>query len=364
LKILWYNWRDIKHPDGGGAEVYTHEVASRLQNKGHDVTLFVSDIPSKKKMETIHEVKVIRDGGKFSVYRKAKEHYKNNMDKYDIIIDEINGRPFLTPTFVKNKTIIALFHQSIKEEWFYETSFPLNYVCYYYLEKKWMSYYKDVPTITVSNSSKVDLINSYGIKNVEIAPIGINIKPLSNIAKKETDPTIIFIGRLKRHKLPDHAIQAFNLINQKIPNAKLKVIGNGYLFESIKKKYTNSNIEFCGKLENETKYEILKKAHLVLVPSVREGWGLVVTESNAMGTPVIAYDVAGLRDSVINNKTGLLTPVNNPENLANLSINLLNNFNKLEFLSLNALEYARNFNWDITAEIFDRIIKREYTKFA
>jgi glycosyltransferase involved in cell wall biosynthesis len=208
------------------------------------------------------------------------------------------------------------------------------------------------------------LINSYGIKNVEIAPIGINIKPLSNIAKKETDPTIIFIGRLKRHKLPDHAIQAFNLINQKIPNAKLKVIGNGYLFESIKKKYTNSNIEFCGKLENETKYEILKKAHLVLVPSVREGWGLVVTESNAMGTPVIAYDVAGLRDSVINNKTGLLTPVNNPENLANLSINLLNNFNKLEFLSLNALEYARNFNWDITAEIFDRIIKREYTKFA
>src|SRR5688500_18523118 len=99
-RILWFNWRDIKHPDAGGAEVYTHEVASRLVKKGYDITLFTADIPSRIKQEVIDGVKIVRNGGKFNVYKKAEQFYKKNKRDFDVIIDEINGRPFLTPKYI------------------------------------------------------------------------------------------------------------------------------------------------------------------------------------------------------------------------------------------------------------------------
>jgi glycosyltransferase involved in cell wall biosynthesis len=360
MKILWFNWRDKNHPDAGGAELYTHEVASRLTQKGHDITLFTANIPNGIKEDEINGVKIVRDGGKFTIYIKAKRYYTSNQDNFDLIVDEINGRPFMTPRFVKEKPIIALFHQSIKEEWFYETFFPLNMLCYFYLEKKWMSYYKNIKTITVSNSSKEDLISSYGIKNIEIAPVGLSVKPIEKIPIKEDSPTIVFIGRMKRHKLPHHAIKAFGIIKSKIPNAKLNVIGDGYLLDKLKRQNKTLDVFFHGKLTNELKYNLLRKAHLILMPSVREGWGLVVTEANAMGTPAVAYNVPGLRDSVVNDRTGVLTACNTPQSLAEASINLLNDPDRLVALSLNALEFSRKFNWDITASVFENAIQQQH----
>ena len=133
------------------------------------------------------------------------------------------------------------------------------------------------------------------------------------------------------------------------------VIGDGYML----KKLRNSKIEdiiFYGHVSNELKYQMLSKAHLVLAPAVREGWGLVVTESNAMGTPVIAYNVPGLRDSVKHGETGILVKDNSPESLAHAALSLLNDPILLRKYSVNALEFSRQFNWDNTADIFDRTI--------
>jgi glycosyltransferase involved in cell wall biosynthesis len=359
VRILWFNWRDKKHPDAGGAELYTHEVMARLKQRGHDITLFTADIPDRIKEDEIDGIKIIRNGGKFTIYINAKKFYKANRKHFDLVVDEINGRPFLTPQFVKDKPIIALFHQSIREEWFYETVFPLNMLCYFYLEKKWMSFYKDMTTITVSNSSKEDLTSSYGIKKIEIAPIGLSVKPIDQVPVKEDTPTLVFIGRMKKHKLPHHAMQAFEIIKSKIPDAKLNIIGDGYLLDKLKKQNKNLDVFFHGRLTNELKYNLLKKAHLILMPSVREGWGLVVTEANAMGTPAVAYNVSGLRDSVVNNITGVLTDSNTPQSLAEASVNLLNDPGKLKALSSNALEFSRRFNWDVTTNVFDRVIQQQ-----
>lgn len=353
MRILWFNWRDIKNPDAGGAEVFTHEVMRRLIRKGYTLTLFTAEYKDCLSSEKVDGIEIVRNGGKYSVYRRARDYYTRHKNDYDFIIDEINTRPFLTPKFVKNKPMLAIFHQMAREFWFYETTFPLNYIGYYYLEKKWLSYYRDIPTITVSNSSRKDL-EELGFKNIFIVSEGLNISPLPALPEKEAEPTILFIGRLKKAKLPHHALQAFSQIKKQIPNAKMWIVGDGYMRDSLK----NMNIEdvtFYGRVSNEMKYEIMKRAHIALVPAVREGWGLVVTESNAMGTPTVAYDVHGIRDSVKDGQTGILVS-NTPERMADSTIALLRDKSRLVQLSENALNYSRSFSWDKTAEEFDRMI--------
>ena len=137
MRILWFNWRDIKNPDAGGAEVFTHEVTRRLVARGHEVTLFTAEFRGCSSIENIDGVVALRSGNRYKVYRNALRYYKNRQNNYDMIIDEINTRPFLTPKFVKNTPRFALFHQMAREFWFCETHFPLNYMGYYYLEKMW-----------------------------------------------------------------------------------------------------------------------------------------------------------------------------------------------------------------------------------
>jgi glycosyltransferase involved in cell wall biosynthesis len=356
LRLLWLNWRDIKNPEAGGAEVFTHEIMKRLAKLGYSMTLFTTKFPGGLKNEWIDEVNIIREGGKYTVYSKARSYYNSHKEHYDIVVDEINTRPFLTTKYVKKKPIVAIFHQLAGEFWFYETHFPLNYIGYYYLEKKWLSYYKDIPTVTVSKSSKDDL-EAIGFRKVLMVTEGVNVTPLQELCEKEPSPTVAFVGRLRKAKMPDHAIRAFSIIKKEIPDAKMWVIGGGYMRKELETKFDIRDITFFGSVTDELKYKLLGKAHLVLVPSAREGWGLVVVESNAMGTPVIAYNVPGLRDSVRDRETGLLADENSPDSLAHSAIYLLKNTDFLTRLSTNALTYSRQFNWDYTANEFDQIIK-------
>jgi glycosyltransferase involved in cell wall biosynthesis len=357
LHILWLNWRDIKHPDAGGAEVFTHEVMRRLVKKGHCMTLFSERFSNSLQYENIDGVNIIRDGGKYTVYNKAKDYYNRIKDEYDFIVDEVNAKPFLTPKFVKEKPILALIHSLTRDIWFYETYFPLNYIGYYFLESKWLSYYKDIPTATVSNSTKEDL-EALGFKKIFLVPEGLSVTPLSEVRQKEsTSPIITYVGRLKRHKLPHHAIQAFSIIKKAIPDAKMWVIGDGYMRKELEKKSSVRDVTYYGRVKDEVKYEMLSRAHLVLVPAVLEGWGLVVTESNAMGTPAIGYNVLGLRDSIRNKETGLLVKENTPSCLAHTAISLLKDQQLLSKFSSNALAFSKQFSWDNTASAFDNIIK-------
>ena len=201
MRILWFNWRDLKNPDAGGAEVFTYEVMTRLAKMGHEITLFCPLFPNAASNEKIDGIEVIRRGGVFTVYLKAKQFYKRNKDRYDLIIDEINGKPFLSPKIVGDKPVLVLFHQLIHEIWFYETPFPLNWLCYHYLEKKWLSAYRNTPAVTVSASSQQDL-EKQGFNKASIVTVGVNTKPLRKVEQKEFEPTIVFLGRLKRHKIP------------------------------------------------------------------------------------------------------------------------------------------------------------------
>src|SRR3712207_6222469 len=303
MHILWFNWRDIQNPEAGGAEVFTHEIMKRLAKRDHEMTLFTSRFKGCQLNEKIDEIDIIREGNKYTVYKEAKNYLEAYAHHYNLIIDEINTRPFFVPKLVGEKKVIALIHQLAREFWFYEVKFPLNYIGYYYLEKKWLSDYKNITTVTVSNSTKID-VEELGFKKVFIVPNGLSVTPLSNVREKEAFPTLVFIGRLKKAKLPDHALEAFSIIKREIQDAKMWIIGDGYLRKKLE-SFNITDVTFYGHISNEKKYDLLSRAHVILVPAVREGWGLIVTEANAMGTPAIGYDVPGLRDSILHGETGI-----------------------------------------------------------
>jgi glycosyltransferase involved in cell wall biosynthesis len=356
LRILWFNWRDLKHPDAGGAEIYTQQIITRLVKRGHQVALFTSQVRGQPENERIgRDIDIIRRGGKFSLYREAKQFCKSRQSEYDLIIDEINARPFINPAISKGKPLLALFHQLIREEWFYETRFPINYICYYLLENRWLSTHRNTPTITVSNSSMQDL-RQLGFTKVYVVHNGLSVSPLTKLKVKEVRPTLVFIGRLKKHKLPDHALKAFFLVKERISDAQMWIIGEGDMKTRLESN-NPKNVTFFGRVPDKQKFDLVSRAHLMLMPSVREGWGLVVTESNAMGTPVVGYNVSGLKDSIVHLQTGILSEANTPATLASHAIALLRDKTTLHKYSEAALYHSHQFSWDKSADKFGQIIE-------
>ncbi len=299
MRILIFNWKDLSNPRSGGAEVYTDRVATEWIKMGHDVTLFcaaVEDLPERDLAAGGYNI--VRRGTKHSVYREARRFWLNEgIGNFDLVIDEVNTRPFMTPKFVKNVPIMALIYQVCKEVWGYEYPFPIAFAGRYILEPKWLSAYRDVLTVTISESSRQSL-EEYGLRNVVVVPVGSDlIDQVPNILSKEADPTFIYVGRLAKNKRPDHAIAAFKKIKSEIPSAKMWVIGTGPMEQRLMRRALDG-VVFHGRVSEEEKLALVSRSHALLITSVREGWGLVVSEAASVGTVSIGYDVAGLRDSI------------------------------------------------------------------
>lgn len=341
----------------GGAEVFTHEVAKRWVQGGHEVTLFTSEFPGCKREEVLDGVRVVRRGGRLAVYWWAKRAYKHRFSKegYDAVVDEINTRPFFMPGVVKDRAkTVALIHQLAREYWFYETPFPISYLGYHVLEDRWLRQYADVPTVTVSESTKRDLLD-LGFRNVFVVPEGLSFTPLKRVPKKEAHPVVAYVGRLTRAKRPDHAVKAFKVVKEKVPDAELWVLGDGPCKRDLE-GLAGDGVKFFSGLSDKERRERVGRSWVLVNPGVREGWGLNVVEANAFGVSCVAYNVAGLRDSVKDSVSGLLAEAGNVEDLADKLVLVLSDGGLREKLSSGALGYSKSFSWDGCAEAFLKIM--------
>ena len=342
----------------GGAEVFTHEVLKNWVKSGNEVTLFTSDFKDAMEEEVVDGIRIVRRGGRLSVYGMAKKFYSDRFSKegYDVVIDEINTRPFMAPKFVKHgESVVALIHQLAREYWFYETPFPASYFGRYFLEEWWLKNYTDVTTVTVSKSTKEDLA-SLGFRKIFVVGEGLNFEPLAKLGEKTTNPVVVYAGRLKRTKRPDHAVRAFGIVKEKIPDAELWIIGGGNLEDKLR-KMAGEGVRFFGSTSNEGRRELIKKAWVLVNPSIREGFGLNVVEANALGVPCVAYDVHGLRDAIVDNGTGLLVKSGDVEGLGKAVCDLLIDNARRIRLSEKALTYSRGFSWEDVADKFLKVIK-------
>lgn len=353
-RILVFNWRDTTHKFAGGAESYIHELAKRWVKAGHRVTQFSGNDSTQVREETIDGVRIIRRGGFYFVYVWAFFYYMFRFrGKYDIIIDCQNGIPFFTPFYAREQVYCLLHH--IHQEVFHKfLPRPLALFASY-LEKDLMPYvYRDTKFITVSNSSKKDMENmGLGLAGIDVVFPGVDLTTLEP-GKKCEQPTVLYLGRLKAYKSVDVLVKAFERVRKMIPTARLVIAGGGEeelrLRELVKEKKLSRAVSFKGKVTDAEKLSLLQQAWVFVNPSMMEGWGITTIEANACGVPVVASNVPGLRESVQNPHTGYLVPYGDEEMLAGRIIDLLEQPELREEMSKNAILWAKNFDWELSAD--------------
>ena len=351
MNILILNWRDPKHPLAGGAEIALQEHALYWKKMGADITWFGSSFVGAMQKESVKGITYLRKGSHYTVHWWAFWLYATGkLQKFDVVIDCFHFVPFFTPLYIKKTKIVGLIHEVAKEVWFRNMPWLFAKIGYH-VEPIVIRLYKNIPFLTVSQSTKNDL-EDCGIspKNVEIIHNGISYKRITKVTKEKI-PTILFLGRISQDKGIKDAIHAYTLIYDKFPNTQFWIAGKEEKKETLKKLINNfrGKIQYFGFVEEKKKWELLEKAWVLIHPSTREGWGLTVIEANSAGTPVVGYDVPGLKDSIVHNKTGLLV-VPTYKNLAYGIEKLLKNKIQYKKMSLNAKKWSKKFRWDTSTK--------------
>lgn len=359
MNILILSWRSPGHPNEGGAEQVTFEHAKSWVKAGHMVVWFSSKFDGGAIQETIDGATIIRKGGYVVGVRwEAFLWYIfGQHPKFDLVIDEFHGIPFFTPLYVKIRKL-AFIHEVAKEVWKLNPwPVPFNLIPSIFgsaLEPYLFKYiYKKIPFMTVSESTKEDLIK-WGIprRGVTVVNNGVTLHIPKGNVEKENVKTAMYLGAISTDKGVYDVLRIFAGIERKDDNWQYWVVGKGTkdyirkLKEMSKEVGIDSKIKFFGFVDNKKKFQLLRKAHILVNPSVREGWGLVNIEAAACQTPVVGYDVAGMRDSVKNGRTGVLVDLHDTASAAAEIIKLVRDQNKYKSFQKMSLNWASKFSWD------------------
>lgn len=370
MNILILAWRDIKHPLAGGAERVMHEHAQAWTRLGHKVTLFTSAHPGSQSNEKIEGVKVIRRGYELlGVHIAAFFWYLfGKHAKFDLVVDHFHGVPFFTPWYVRVKKL-AVVQEVAKEVWLLNhLSFPFNKLVGtigYIFEPIIYLFYRKTPYMTASKSAKVDLINfRIPEENITIVQHGLSMPTKRTSATKEKIKTVMYLGALTRDKGIENAIEVFAGLSKRDPGIQFWVAGKGgggylkFIQAKVIRYGLKRKVKFWGFVSERKKFELLERAHVLINPSIREGWGLTVTEGSYVGTPTVGYSVAGLKDSIKPGVNGYLVPAKDTKKMETSILNLLKNPSLLEKLANSARVYAKKFTWENSTKESIRLITK------
>lgn len=368
MRILILNWRDIKNPKAGGAELLTHEMSRRWVEHGHAVTLLCERFEGSASEEVIDGVRLVRLGRWWSVHLLAVIYYFFRFRTItDVIVDEVHWFPFFSILYAPKKTVL-LVCEVANQLFFRLFPYPLA-ILGRYLEKIYVFLYRSVPVIAISRSTIDALVREgFPSKNITLIPMGLTRPRSIKHYDKASRLTLIVIGRLHVLKGTKDAIEAFVHIRRQIPSARLWIVGSdgqGYqaeLEERVHRFNIDRSVLFFGHVSQEKKFKLLSQAHILLMPSVQEGWGLVVTEAASQGTPAVGYRTAGLQDVIRNNKTGILVPPNRFDLLATEALKLWMDKPKYRRYQIAAKKHAASMNWDDTARVGLNVLQRRYEK--
>ena len=358
MRILWINHRCPKHPQAGGAEVRMLELGKRLVKHGFKITLLCERFDGAPSNDEMEGIDVKRLGGKHTIHVIAPMFVRNHSNEFDAIIDDVaHAVPWFSPLFTR-KPVVGQVHHVHQEVLSFELS-PFLARLVAWSESGVKYFYRLL--VAVSESTKRDLVGKFGIseERVRVVPNGVDLdvyKPM----RKSSKPTVLWVGRVKRYKRVDHVLRAFRIVERKLPDAMLVVVGDGDYLEVLKRvsgRLGLSNVIFTGRVSEEEKVRLMASSWVCVSTSFVEGWGMTITECAACGTPAVAYDVAGLRDSVKDGVTGLLARNGDVEGLADALIKVLEDEGLRLRLSRNALEYAKGFSWERTAREFMKVLK-------
>lgn len=363
--ILFLSWRDIKAPKMGGAEIYTHEMLKRMDRSNYRILHFSPVFQGCSDLEDIDGIIYYRSGTIFSVINRAIKFYRQNRENINFVVNQCNTHRFFTKFWVEKTKRIFFIHQLTRKIWFYHTRFPISLLGYL-LESSVLKLNKNDLTVTVSESTKYDLVQiGFSPDKISVIPEGLGFTPWckDDFKAKEKSTTFIYVGRFAEYKGIDDAISSYSLFKKKYPSAKMWIVGKVNMkyirkrLNPICKKNNLSvsfdksaaDIEYKGFVTEEEKLNLMSRAHLLIFPSIREGWGLTISEAAAVGTPSLVYDAPGTRDAVQYGESGYMVSIGDIQALKEAMINSVTLTDEYNDKRLKAYEFSKTLHWNNTA---------------
>jgi glycosyltransferase involved in cell wall biosynthesis len=357
VRILVLNWQDFANPQAGGAELHLQQVFSRIVARGHSVDLLCSSWANVPKRDNRDGIDIYRVGTRHTYPFLAKRYYDHNLarNNYDIVIEDLNKVPLYTPMW-EVKKLVALVHHLFGGTVFREASPPLA-AAVWLSERPLGLLYRKVPFQAVSKSTAEDLVRR-GISRNSIRVIynGVDSRALTpDPSERAEQPLFVYLGRLKKYKRVDLVIRAFADLN--LPESTLEIAGTGNYRANLeglaRSLHIEGRVKFLGFVPEDQKIHLLRRAWASVLASPKEGWGISNLEAAACGTPVIAANSPGIRESVIDGETGFLVPQDDEEAMAAAMAaamrGLVQSPNLVSVLGSAARKFAETFTWERAA---------------
>jgi glycosyltransferase involved in cell wall biosynthesis len=362
LSVLLLNWRDRTNPEGGGSERYVEEIAGRLVRRGHTVTLFCADHGMAPRDEVRDGVRVVRRGTKLTVYPRAMGYVARFGGRYDVVVDVQNGVPFFSP-LVRRRPVVVLVHHVHREQWPVVYPRPVARLGWWLESSLAPRVYARAPYVTVSASTRAEL-HALGVdeRRTVVVHNGTDAPTPTPTMRRRPGPRLVVLSRLVPHKQVDHALRVVAALGSRYADLHLDVIGDGWWRPRLEHEAdllgVGSRVTFHGHVTEADKTRLLSQSDILLLPSLKEGWGLVVIEAAHAGVPAIAYRSAGgVSESIIDGHTGLL--VDDHHGMVRAVESLLENPQRRDLLGTAARDRAATFSWEATAEAFEKVLQEE-----
>ena len=311
VEIAFLSWRDTHNPEGGGAERALEEVAEGLVERGAEVTVFSAAHAGAPPEDQIRGVRYVRNGSKLTVYPRGMQALRRgDLGHPDVVVDVQNGLPFFT-RLVTRSPVIVLVHHVHREQWPVVYPGMMGKVGWWIERRLAPRLYRRSQYVTGSQATRDELV-ALGVAKKRIAVVHYGTDRQQALETGKTDhPSVCVVGRLVPHKRVEHAIDAVVELRKEIPGLTLTVVGSGW-WEHVLKEYAavhdpDGVVRFLGQVDEQRKEQVYEESWVLALPSLKEGWGLVVGEAALAGTPTVAYASAGgTRESVQDGRTGLL----------------------------------------------------------
>ncbi|MET1133442.1 MAG: glycosyltransferase family 4 protein [Aeromicrobium sp.] len=359
MDILFCNWRDTQNPEGGGSERYVENMARGLVERGHRVTIACAAHDSAPRTEVVDGVRFVRRGTKMDIYlRTFLALLLGRYGKVDVVVDVQNGLPFFT-RLATRKPVVVLVHHVHREQWPVVYPGLIGRVGWWIESRLSPRLYARSKYVAVSQATRLELID-LGVDRDRITVIhnGNDLAP-SVEGTRSPAPRICVLGRLVPHKQVEHAVDAIADLVTDHPDATLDIVGAGWwedeLRAYVRSRGVEDNVVFHGFVDDTAKHEILCRAWVMALPSIKEGWGLVIGEAGSHGVPTVAYSTAGgTTESIDHKSSGVL--VDTPEEFTSAIRELVEDEEWRAFLGQGALEKSQTFSWSASQADFDAVV--------
>jgi glycosyltransferase involved in cell wall biosynthesis len=359
--VLFLNWRDTRHPEGGGSEVYVENVARSLAAAGHHVTIFCASYPEAPAREVVDGVRFVRGGTKLSVYAEAVRRLRRGeFGELDVIIDVQNGIPFMSRAVAGHTPVVVLVHHVHREQW------PVVYDRVrsrvgWWIESVFAPWlYRDCDYVAVSQRTR-DELAGLGVDpdRIHVIHNGIEQAPGFDTGRSPY-PHIAVVGRLVPHKRVEHVLRSAAILRARHPDLRISVVGDGWWSDRLRAVAdtlgVSDMVDFLGFVDEKTKHRVYSSAWVLALPSLKEGWGIVVMEAATHGVPSVAYaDAGGVIESIADRDTGVLVRGGVRDYAAALD-ELLSDTPTRQRMGQAAKQRTERFTWANTTEAFAGVL--------